>query len=93
MACNLPAVATDDPIRREIIGDAGVFVKDPHNLISYSQALQTALQIKWGDKPRHQALKYSWEKTIPLYEKLFKSLWTFLLSSPPTTKPGTLKNV
>jgi glycosyltransferase involved in cell wall biosynthesis len=69
MACNLPVVATDDPIRREIIGDAGLFVADPHT--NYSQVLKQVLAVKWGDKPRRQAVKFSWDKIIPQYLKLF----------------------
>lgn len=67
MACNLPVVATDDPIRREIIGPAGLFVADPQS--DYSHVLKQALETKWGNKPRQQALKFSWDKIISLYEQ------------------------
>lgn len=72
MACNLPVVATDDPIRREIIGPAGLFVADPQS--DYSHVLKQALETKWGNKPRQQALKFSWNKIIDRYDQVFNSL-------------------
>lgn len=73
MASGLPVVATDDPIRREIIGDAGLFV-NPENTQDYARALKKALNTDWGDKPRKQAEKFSWDKIAKDYEALFKSL-------------------
>lgn len=70
MASGLPVVATDDPIRREIVGDAGIFV-DTTKPDLYAKALEEALQINWGDKPRKQAEKFSWEKVAKSYEELF----------------------
>lgn len=72
MACNLPVVATDDPIRREIIGPAGLFVTNPQN--DYSHVLKQVLETKWGSKPRQQALKFSWDKIAHQYEATFNSL-------------------
>ncbi len=73
MASGLPVVATDDPIRREIVGDAGIFV-DPRDTKAYSKALGKALTIKWGKKPREQAKKFSWDKIAMQYEELFLDL-------------------
>lgn len=73
MASNLPVVATDDPIRREIVGDAGLFV-DPTDIASYAKALEKALSINWGDKPRKQAEKFSWDIIADKYQELFKTL-------------------
>ncbi|MDO8452540.1 MAG: glycosyltransferase family 4 protein [bacterium] len=73
MATNKPIVASDDPIRREIVGDAGLFV-DPENTVEYAAALQKALDTDWGDKPRKQAEKFSWDKIAKQYEDLFTSL-------------------
>jgi len=70
MASGLPVVATNDPIRGEIIGKAGILV-DPTNTDAYVQALQRALDKKWDDLPRKQAEKYSWEKISLKYEDLF----------------------
>lgn len=73
MASGLPVVATDDPIRREIIGEAGLFV-DPTDTDAYTNAIEKALNTNWGDLPRKQAEKFSWDKIAEEYEKLFKSL-------------------
>lgn len=70
MASGLAVVATDDPIRREIVGDAGLFV-DPNNTDEYARKLKEALDINWGDKPRKRAEKFSWGKIAKDYEKLF----------------------
>lgn len=73
MACGLPVVATDDPIRREIVGDAGLFV-DPTNIEEYAKTLEEALNTNWGVKPRKQAEKFSWDIIALKYEKLLKNI-------------------
>lgn len=70
MASGLAVVATDDPIRREIVGDAGLFV-DPTNINEYAKTLDRALNTDWKDKPRGQAEKFSWEIIAKAYEKIF----------------------
>lgn len=74
MACNLPVVTTDDPVRREIVGDAGIFVKNPENIEELASAINLALTTDWENKPRLQALKFSWAKIATQYEKLFNTL-------------------
>lgn len=71
MASGLPVVATNDPIRREIVGNAGILV-DPINTKEYSQALSEALKIDWGDRPRKQAEKFSWDDIAQKYENLLQ---------------------
>lgn len=73
MACGLPVVATDDPIRREIVGEAGLFV-DPQNIDAYAQSLKKALATNWKDKPQKQAAKFSWDKVCSQYAQLFTRL-------------------
>jgi glycosyltransferase involved in cell wall biosynthesis len=73
MACSLPVVATDDPIRREIVGNAGILV-DPTDIDSYAKALDLALSRDWKDVPRLQAKKFDWDIIAQKYEKLFRSL-------------------
>lgn len=73
MASGLPVVASDDPIRREIVEDAGLFV-NPTNTDEYANVLQKALNTKWGTKPRHQAEKFSWDEIAQKYKKLFLQL-------------------
>ena len=73
MASGLPVVASDDPIRREIVGNAGIFV-DPTDTTAFASAIQKALNTNWGDKPRNQAKKYDWDIIADQYEKLFKEI-------------------
>lgn len=72
LASNLPVVTIDDPVRREIVGDAGVFVKNPENIKELSQAIRIAISKDWKDKPREQAMYFSWEKITPQYLKFFE---------------------
>jgi glycosyltransferase involved in cell wall biosynthesis len=74
MATGLPIVATDDESRRQILGDAGVFVKNPDDVREYSKALRTALEINWENLPREQSLKYSWEGVAEKYEDVLDKL-------------------
>lgn len=73
MATNLPIVTNDDPIRREIVGEAGLYV-NPTNTKEYSETLKRVLSINWGDRPRKQAEKFSWDNIADQYIELFESL-------------------
>ncbi len=73
MASGLPVVATDDPIRQEIVGNAGILV-DPTNLKEYSSALKKAFETEWDDLPMNQAQKFNWDSITQKYEQLFVSL-------------------
>lgn len=73
MASNLPVVATDDPIRREIVGNAGLFV-DPTDTDAYAKVIEKALNTNWGTMPRKQAEKFDWDKIALEYEKLCTKL-------------------
>jgi len=73
LAANLPVVTIDDEQRKEIIGEAGFFVK-PANTGQYAKALREAIDYDWEDKPRKQAEKFDWDGTTERYEKLFKKL-------------------
>lgn len=72
MASGLPVVATDDPIRREIVGNAGLFV-EPDNSDKYAFALEEALDTNWEDKPRKQAEKFNWDIIAKEYENIFNN--------------------
>lgn len=74
LASNLPVVVQDDVIRREIVGNAGVFIKNPNDISEYSQGLADALKNDWNEKPRTQAQKFSWEQVIGQYKKLFQDI-------------------
>lgn len=73
MACGLPVVAPNDLPRREIMGDAGILV-DVTNPKEYSEAIQQSLDKKWGDTPRKQAEKFSWDRIAKQYEDLIEGL-------------------
>ena len=73
MASNLPVVATDDPVRKYIVGDAGVLV-DPTDTKAYAKAIEKALDQNWEEKPRAQAEKFSWDEIARKYEELFNKL-------------------
>lgn len=73
MASGLPIVATNDPIRREIVGDAGLFV-DPTDTDAYAEVIEKALNTDWGDKPRKQAENFNWDVISKQYEELFNTL-------------------
>lgn len=72
LASNLPVIATDDPIRHEIIGKAGLFINPacPHSI---STAITQALKTNWGTKPRQQAEKLSWDKIGKKYSQILLS--------------------
>jgi glycosyltransferase involved in cell wall biosynthesis len=73
MASGLSVVATKDPIRKEIVGNAGILV-DPMDTNAYAQALKKALETKWESKPREQAKKFDWDIITGKYEELFELL-------------------
>lgn len=73
MASGLGIVAPNDLSRREIIGDAGIFV-DTSNPLEYTQAIEKALQIDWSQKARMQAEKFSWDKIVKQYEEVFERI-------------------
>lgn len=73
MSTNLPVVVNDDSIRREIVGSAGIFV-NPENIERYANALNEALNINWGNKPRLQAEKFSWDNIARKYQELFEEI-------------------
>ncbi len=73
MASDLPVVANKDEIRTEIVGEAGILV-DPQDTDSYAKAIKKALATKWADRPRRQAEKFSWDRIVKEYDKLFKEI-------------------
>ena len=74
MASGLPVIAPDDSARREIVGNAGILV-DTENSDQYAKVITTALNKKWGNIPRQQAEKFSWDKIADQYEKLFEEMF------------------
>ena len=74
LASGLGIVAPDDSTRREIVGDAGLFI-DVTDSTKYKEAIEKALEIDWLKKARTQAQKFSWDKVADLYEKTLKDLF------------------
>lgn len=70
MACNLPVVVPDDENRRWVVGDAGTFaaVGEPKR---YAAALEETLHTAYGERPRLQAQRFSWDAIADSYLKLF----------------------
>lgn len=73
MACGLPIVAPDDDLRREIIGNAGIFA-DCTDIDQYAYALKKALSCKWNDILTKQAKKFAWEKIVANFSKDLESI-------------------
>lgn len=73
MAMGLPVVAPDDIVRREIVEDAG-FLCDCENSQQYAMTILNAVNYEWKDKPRKQALKFSWDKIAEEYKKVIEGL-------------------
>lgn len=71
LASGLGVVAPDDQTRREIIGDAGIFV-DTTDPINYAKVIEEALTIDWTKKAKAQAEKFSWDEITKDYEKIIK---------------------
>jgi len=69
MASGLPVVAPNDLSRREIIGDAGIFV-DTSDPEVYAKEINEGMKKNWKDLPRNQAEKFSWDKIAKDYEKI-----------------------
>jgi len=69
MACGRAAVAPDDAVRREVIGEAGIFC-DVADRRSYSAALAAALARDWGRAPRERALRFPFAATVDAYAAL-----------------------
>ena len=72
LACNIPVVAPDDENRRVLIQDGGLFC-NPENTDQYAGIIKKALKTNFGNKPRIQAEKHSWDNIANQYEKIMVS--------------------
>jgi glycosyltransferase involved in cell wall biosynthesis len=73
MASGLPVIATDDAMRRTLIGNAGV-VCDVTNVSKYADAIANTLKKEWGTIPVEQAADYSWERVARRYAEVIETL-------------------
>ena len=83
LACGVPVVATDDAVRREVIGDAGLFC-NVTDLDAYARALAEALTRDWGELPRRRAERFPIAVTVAAYAELL----TFLRPRRPRMERG-----
>ncbi|MFQ5525934.1 MAG: glycosyltransferase [Thermoanaerobaculia bacterium] len=73
LACNTPCVAPDDAVRREVIGEGGVFFPQG-DVVAYTEALEIATTEAWGNRPRDRAEQFPFARTADAYAALFKEL-------------------
>lgn len=73
MASGLPVVATDDPIRREIIGEEGIFVQ-PENIDQFSLKLNQSLDTFNHKKTVSWSHKFDWDRIADRYLNLFSTI-------------------
>lgn len=73
LASGLPVVVNNDPIRRELVGKAGILV-DPADPEAYAAALKRAINQPDSAAACQQARKFSWEKISQQYLDLWSGL-------------------
>ena len=68
MGCNTPVVAEKDRTRKWTVDKGGVLVDDCSNIDDLAKAINAVYcDIPWRNKPRRQAEKFSWDRTIDDY--------------------------
>jgi len=79
MACGCPVICSRSASLPEVAGDAALILEDPHDrealaLLLGALAGSPTLCRELSEKGRHQALRFSWEKTagktIEVFERL-----------------------
>jgi glycosyltransferase involved in cell wall biosynthesis len=73
LACGLPCVAPGDAVRREVIGDAGLYA-DPADEAAYAAALAAALDRDWSDLPRRRAERFPFARTVEAWAGLLAAV-------------------
>ncbi|HMB54354.1 MAG TPA: glycosyltransferase [Thermoanaerobaculia bacterium] len=73
MACGLACVAPDDAVRREVIGDAGLYC-DPAEPAAYAAALAAALDRDWGGVPLRRAARFPFSATADAWAALLRDV-------------------
>lgn len=75
LASGLPVVATDDELRREILGPYGIYVNNPTDADEYAERLGWALKKRKGRTlPKKWLEKFDWDIIAQEYLNLFKRL-------------------
>ncbi len=77
LATGLPIVATDDESRREILGPAGVYVKNVDDETEYARGITKVFKLKsqLREKALSRAKRFSWNKIGASYQKKFEKLF------------------
>ncbi|AXV36711.1 MAG: hypothetical protein CIT01_00125 [Methanobacterium sp. BRmetb2] len=79
MACKTSVITSDNSSLREVVGSAGIYIKDPRNPSEIADkikeiSLNPQLQKKLGKKGVEQSKKFNWDstikKTIKVYEEV-----------------------
>jgi glycosyltransferase involved in cell wall biosynthesis len=86
MACGIPCVATDDAVRRSVLGDVGA-VCAVEDADAYARTLEEVLAVDWGQRPRHRAEELSFDTTAGAYADLLAELARGGASKPGDTGP------
>jgi glycosyltransferase involved in cell wall biosynthesis len=75
LASNKPVVSTDDALRREVVGEAGILC-NVENSLEYANAISKCYNIKWSNIPEQRAENnFSWDKIARDYEKVIDNLF------------------
>ncbi len=74
LASGLGVVVNNDPIRKEIVEEAGLYVDNPNDSKRYAEKIKSALDVDWKEKSLTQVKKFSWDKIVKDYEDLFNEL-------------------
>lgn len=73
LASGRAAVAPDDAVRREVVGEAGLFC-EVEDVDAYAAALSRALARDWGELPRARAALFPIRRTVAGYGELLRRL-------------------
>lgn len=73
LASNKPVVAQKSVVQARIIGRGGILA-NLENTSEFASAIDYAYHHDFGNEPRKQAERYSWDKIAQRYEELFESL-------------------
>lgn len=70
MACGLPVVATDDTVRRYLIGNGGITC-DVTDIDIYAESLQSPLDRYWLlEQPLNNAVRFDWQEVALQYREV-----------------------
>ncbi len=73
MAAGLPVVVNDDPVRRWIVGQCGLFV-DPEDTSSYAQALRSTIGMRKLLSANCDLSRFDWQTVARQHAAFFEQL-------------------